>query len=145
MPEARPRVAHSRPFLGAAEERAALRVLRSGQLASGPEVEKLEGELAARLGFAHAVAVSSGSAALHLALLALGVGRGDVVVAPSYVCLAVLNTIRYVQARERLVDTEPRSFHIDAAAAARAAAGAKAAIVPHLFGHAASLDPLLKT
>jgi dTDP-4-amino-4,6-dideoxygalactose transaminase len=137
-------IPHTRVALAERDARAVARVVRSGQLAAGREVRRLEEAFARRLGLAHAVAVSSGSAALHLALLALGVRRGDRVVTPSYVCVAVLNAIRQAGGRELLIDTVVADYQVDAAVAARAAGPAKAAIVPHLFGYTAHLTPLLR-
>ena len=75
-------IPHSRPSLGVEEEEAAERVIRSGHLAQGEEVEALETELAARLGVTFVVAVSSGSAALHLSLISLSVADGQFVILP---------------------------------------------------------------
>ena len=75
-------IPHSRPSLGVEEEEAAERVIRSGHLAQGEEVEALETELAARLGVTFVVAVSSGSAALHLSLISLSVADGQSVILP---------------------------------------------------------------
>jgi len=136
------RIPHSKLTLGAAEARALARVLRSGQLAGGPEVLRLEAEFAERFGFRYAVAVASGTAALHLSLLALGIGRGDRVLVPSYVCVAVLNAVRQAGAREQLADSALGDFHLDGARIP--GARPHAAILPHLFGHAADPGPVLR-
>ena len=86
-------IPHSRPSLGEAEAAAAAAVLRSGQVAQGPEVAAFEAEVAARMGLRGGVATSSGTAALHLALLALKVGPGDAVLFPSYTCAALLQAV----------------------------------------------------
>ena len=86
-------IPHSKPLLGAEEAQAAAAVIASGQVAEGPETAAFEREIAGRLGCAHAVAVSSGTAALHLALAAMGVGAGDEVVVPSFVCSALFHAV----------------------------------------------------
>ncbi len=136
-------VPHSRPTLGAAEARALARVIRSGQIAQGPLVERFEEALAQRLGVGNAAAVSSGTAALHLALLALGVGPGDEVILPSLVCAAPLHAIWAVGARPRLVDCDPATANLDAGATRKAVGRrTKAIIVPHAFGLPADLAEL---
>ncbi|MDP6618946.1 MAG: DegT/DnrJ/EryC1/StrS aminotransferase family protein [Nitrospinota bacterium] len=141
MAAGRAHVAHSRPVFGPDDERAVLRTLRSGQAAAGPEVERFEGEVARRLGLRGGVATSSGTAALHLVLLALGVGRGDGVVIPSYVCGALLQAVRFVGAVPRLADLAEGRFHpgpeeIDRAADRRT----RAVLFPHPFGEPVDLS-----
>ena len=86
-------IPHSRPFLDDDETRALQNVLTSGQLAQGPQIENLEEELGSFHGLLAGVATSSGTSALHLALLSLGVGPGDEVLLPSYVCSAPLHAV----------------------------------------------------
>lgn len=102
-----------RPDLGAAEEAAATRVLRSGWVSQGPETEAFEREFAAFTGAAHAVAVSSGTAALELALQALGIGPGDEVVTVSHTFVATANAIRNVGARPVFIDIERATLNLD--------------------------------
>jgi dTDP-4-amino-4,6-dideoxygalactose transaminase len=136
-------IPHSRPDLGRAEERAVIRALRSGMIGGGPETASFERELAAFVGVRGAVAVHSGSAALHAALLALGVGKGDRVLLPTYACAAVLNAVRYTGAAEILADVDPATGNLDPAdARRRLRARTKALIVPHLFGRPAPLAEL---
>ncbi len=136
-------IPHSRPTLGPAEARALAQVVRSGQLAQGPLVERFERAMARRLGLGHAAAVSSGTAALHLALLALDVGPGDEVLLPSLVCSAPLHAILAAGASPRLVDCDPATGNVDPAAARRAVGRrTKAIIVPHAFGLPADLANL---
>ena len=97
----------ARPVLGDAEERAVLEVLRSGQLSLGPRVPAFERAFAERLGVTHASAVSSGTAALHLALRAVGVGEGDEVVTSPFSFVASANVILY-ERRSRCSRTSTR-------------------------------------
>ena len=125
--------------------RAAAEALGSGQLAQGPRVERFEHEMAAFFGLQGGVAVSSGTAALELALRALNVGIGDEVIMPSYVCAAPWLATQRVGAQPRLVDIDLHTFNIDPLAACRATTGkTRAIIVPHLFGLPADLTALEK-
>ncbi|HLE42853.1 MAG TPA: aminotransferase class I/II-fold pyridoxal phosphate-dependent enzyme, partial [Methylomirabilota bacterium] len=115
----------------------------SGQIAQGPRVAEFERAMAARLEARGGVAVSSGTAALHLALLALGVGPGDEVLVPSYACAALLHAVRAAGAVPRPVDVDPATFNLDPDAAKRASsARTRALIAVHAFGLPADLEPL---
>jgi perosamine synthetase len=139
----RQRIPHSRPTLGPAEERALLRVLRGGQLGGGEEVERFERAARAFLGGGTATAVQTGSAALHLALLALGVGPGHRVILPTYTCAAVLNAVHYVGAEPVLADVLPETANLDPAdVRRRLRPRTRALIVPHMFGRAAPVGEL---
>ncbi|HEY0714158.1 MAG TPA: DegT/DnrJ/EryC1/StrS family aminotransferase, partial [Polyangia bacterium] len=98
------RVPITRPQLGKSEADAAARVVRSGWVIQGPEVAAFEGELAAAVGATHAVAVSSGTAALELALRALGIGPGDEVITVSHSFIATANAVVAVGATPVFVD-----------------------------------------
>jgi len=138
-------VPHSRPWITAADVRAVARVVRSGQLAQGAEVAALEADLGGFLGLPPGVAVTSGTAALHLALVGLDVGPGHEVILPSYVCVAPLHAVEYVGATPRLADVDPRSYNLDPAdVRRRMTRRTRAIIVPHLFGLPADLDALLE-
>ena len=136
-------IPHSRPSIDREEIRAVTEVLQSGHLAQGAVVEQFERGLAAYLGVAGGVAVNSGTMALEVALRVLGVGPGDEVVLPSYVCAAPWQAVQRVGAQARLVDIEPETCQIDTDLA-RAAITSKtrAIIVPHLFGLPADLTAL---
>ncbi len=137
-------VPHSRPWITAADIRAVARVLRSGRLAQGLEVARFEAEVGGRLGLPPGVAVSSGTAALHLALVGLGVGPGDEVILPSYVCVAPLHAVEYVGAVPRLADVDPATYNLDPAdVRRRLTRRTRAIIVPHQFGLPAELEGLL--
>ncbi|HKP19187.1 MAG TPA: DegT/DnrJ/EryC1/StrS family aminotransferase [Gaiellaceae bacterium] len=129
------------PDTGEAELAEVAAVLDSGQLTMGPRVAELEAGLARACGVEHVVAVSSGTAALHLAVLALGIGPGDEVLVPAYTFPATANVVALAGARPVLVDVDPETFNIDPA---RVEVGPRTkAIVPvHLFGRPARLEQL---
>src|SRR5664280_1015676 len=124
---------HNRPWLGAEEEQAAVEVLRSGWVAQGPQVAAFEDELCAFLGLpsGHAVAVSSGTAALYLALWSLEAKQRSVA-CPVYACSALTNAIALAGAIPLLVDTAQDSPNIDFGALDTSEADIT--IVPHMFG-----------
>jgi len=135
-------IPHSRPSITDDDAERVARVVRSGQLAQGPEVAAFERELAARLGVQDVAAVSSGSAALELALIALGVGAGDEVLIPTYVCDALHHAVQRVGAAPVLVDADPDTQSLSAKdALARRSRRTRAVIVPHAFGLTADLEP----
>jgi dTDP-4-amino-4,6-dideoxygalactose transaminase len=104
----------AKPWMGEAEAEAARRAILSGWITQGPEVAALEQEFAAWVGAPHACAVSSCTAALHLALVAVGVGAGDEVVTVSHSFIATANAVLHVGARPVFVDISPESLNIDA-------------------------------
>jgi perosamine synthetase len=119
-------------------------VVRRGWVAAGPEVTAFERELAARLDTEAAAAVSSGSAALELALRALEVGPGDEVVIPTYVCDALHHAVSRTGATPVLADADPATLSLSAAdARVRLTPRTRCLIVPHAFGLAADLRPIL--
>ena len=136
-------IPHSKPMLGSEEIQAVSDVISSGYVAEGAVVEKFERSFADYFDIPHAVATNSGTSALHLTLLALDVGPGDEVIIPSYVCCALLNAVNYTGAAPVLADIHPDTYNLDAADVKRINARTRAIIVPHLFGMAADLDPLL--
>jgi perosamine synthetase len=130
----------AKPVLGDAEERAVIEVLRSGQLSLGPRVPEFERRFAERLGVAHASAVSSGTAGLHLALRAVGVQEGDEVVTSPFSFVASANAIVYERARPVFADIDPRTLNLDPAAAEAARTDRTAAVLPvHIFGYPADV------
>lgn len=108
------RIYMSSPDVGLLEQAAVQRAMASGWIAPlGPEVDAFEQELAARVGVAHGVALSSGTAALHVGLLGLGIGRGDLVVTSTMTFAATVNAITYTGATPILVDSDPMTGNLD--------------------------------
>jgi perosamine synthetase len=130
----------ARPVLGQAEERAVVEVLRSGQLSLGPRVGEFERAFAARVGARHASATSSGTAGLHLALRACGVGEGDEVLTSPFSFVASANVALYERARPVFADIDPVTLNLDPQAAAAAVTERTRALLPvHVFGYPADL------
>ncbi len=130
----------ARPVLGAREEELVLEVLRSGQLSLGPRVPAFEEAFARRRGVAHASAVSSGTAGLHLSLRAVGVADGDEVVTSPFSFVASANAIVYERATPVFADIDPRTLNLDPAAARAAVTDRTTALLPvHIFGFPADL------
>jgi dTDP-4-amino-4,6-dideoxygalactose transaminase len=124
---------------------AVTRVCDSQRFIMGPEIEGLERELSALIGVKHAIAVSSGTDALLLALMALDVKDGDEVITTTYSFFATAAEIVRVGARPVLVDIDPVTFNIDPAAVASAITPRTKAIIPvHLFGLSADLEPIMQ-
>lgn len=141
-----PVIPHSRPSLGEVEAQAAADVIRAGLLAQGEKVTKFERALAKMTGQDAGVAVSSGTAAVFLALKGLGIGPGDEVIFPSYVCTAPWHAVSQAGATPVLVDIDPETYHPSPGAVTRAITSkTKAVIVPHLFGLPADLSELEKS
>ena len=116
------------------------KVVDSGRFILGPDVEKLEAALAATTGAKHAIGVSSGTDALLVALMALGVGSGDTVVTTPFSFFATAGAVARLGAKPKFVDIDPATFNLDPAAAAAAVDSSTKAIIPvHLFGRAAPI------
>lgn len=131
-----PLIPHSRPFVGAREKRAVNAVIGSLQLAAGDQVLALEKELSGFVGHTYGIAVSSGTAAIYLALTALGVKKAERVIIPSYVCTALLNAVLHAGAVPVLCDVDPITGNMgveNVKNVLRKKTGA--IIVPHMFGY----------
>jgi perosamine synthetase len=129
------------PDVGEAELAEIRDVLASGQLTMGAKVQEFESLLAQAVGVEHAVAVSSGTAALHLAVLALGLGPGDEVLVPAYTFPATGNVVALCGATPVLVDVDPVTMNMDPGdAARRTTPKTKAVLAVHLFGRPAPLE-----
>jgi dTDP-4-amino-4,6-dideoxygalactose transaminase len=132
---AAPGIPVARPTIGADEELAAADVVGSGWLLQGAQVRDFEDEFAAYTGAEHACAVSSGTAALHLALLALGIGPDDEVLTVSHSFIATANSIALTGATPVFVDVEPGGFNVDVSILEQARTDAtRALVVVHQFG-----------
>jgi perosamine synthetase len=138
------RIPHSLPAVEKEELEMVKNVLSSRHIAQGPKVEEFEGVFKDYLGVEYSLATSSGSAALHLLLLALGVETGDEVIVPSYVCAAVLNPILYVGATPRVCDIDGQDLNISLKEIKeKLSPKTKALVVVHTFGQSANIDVLL--
>ena len=138
-----PTIRLARPDVGAEELAAVAEVLESGQLTMGPKVAELEQELARACEVEHAVAVSSGTAALHLALLAFDLEPGDEVLVPAYTFPATANVAALAGLRPVLVDVDPDTMNLDVERAAAAVTPrTRAVLAVHLFGRPLAWEPL---
>ena len=138
-------IPHSKPLFDEKDAQAVAEVVRSGFVAEGEKVHVFEKKVAETAGKKFGAAVSSGTAALHLSLLSLGIGPGHVVALPSYVCSSLLHAVRMAGAEPLLVDAMPGDFHMDPAHLEKnITARTKAVIVPHPFGFLADLASFKK-
>jgi perosamine synthetase len=135
----------SKPFIGEAEKAAVLAVLDSGMLAQGPRVAELEQRFVELCETKHAIATSSGTTALHVALLANDIGPGDEVITTPFTFIASVNSILYVGARAVLVDIDEETFNIDPGLIEAAITPRTKAIMPvHLYGYPCDMDPIME-
>jgi perosamine synthetase len=133
-----------RPSIGEDEIREVVDTLRSGWLTTGPKVERFQRAFAAAVRARHAVALNSATAALHLALEAVGVGAGDEVIIPTYTFTATGEVVTYLGARPVLADCRPDTFNIDVATIEpRLTSRTKAVIPVHLAGQVCDMEPIL--
>jgi len=134
----------SAPMLGQEEKQAILQVIDSGQLAQGKRVKAFEEAFAAVCGVKHAVATSSGTTALHAAVLAHGIGPGDEVITTPFTFIASANAAVFTGARPVFVDIDERSYNIDPCRIEAAITPRTKAILPvHLFGNPCDMDAIM--
>ncbi|RKW71916.1 DegT/DnrJ/EryC1/StrS family aminotransferase [Galactobacter caseinivorans] len=135
----------AKPMIGEEEIAAVTAVMRSGMVAQGPEVAAFEEEFSPVAGGAECIAVNSGTSALHLGLIAAGIGRGDEVIVPSFTFAATANSVVIAGGTPVFVDIDPVSFCMDPVAAEAAITPRTKAIMPvHLYGHPADVVSLKK-
>jgi perosamine synthetase len=133
----------AKPFIGEEEKQLVMEVLNSGMLAQGPKVAALEAAWAEVCGVKHAIATSSGTTALHIALLAHGIGPGDEVITTPFTFIASANSILFTGATPVFADIEPDTFNIDPALVEAAVTPRTKAILPvHLYGYVCDMDAL---
>jgi perosamine synthetase len=133
-------ISHSRPEITEEDIQAVVGALRNRHLSQGEEVAGLEAELSAMFNNAEAVAVSSGTAALYLALAALGVGAGDKVIIPSYTCNSLFSAVSFAGATALCADVGERSLNVNRAAVERIMEkSVRAVVVPHTCGYLADI------
>ncbi len=138
------RIPHSRPFATDSDVRCVTDALRAGRFSQGQEVAGLEQALAAAFGRKEAVAVSSGTAAVALALVALGVRAGDAVALPSYTCQNVLAAVRYADARPLCADVGKDGVCLSArTVSVLAEQRPRAVVAPHMFGYRAEIEEIM--
>lgn len=138
-------VPHSRPLIYQEDIKAVTDVLASGNIAQGRKVKEFEKEMARFVGSKYAVACSSGTAGLHIAMLGLGITTHDEVIMPSYVCSSPYFATLHAGAVPRIVDISPRDFNLCAKTVKPALSPrTKALIAPHMFGNPADLEGLLE-
>ncbi len=134
----------TRPCIGSEESRAASEAVESGWLTQGPRVAEFERQFANYCGTQHAVAVTSGTTALHLSLLVLGIGPGDEVICPSMSYIATANAIRHAGARPVFADIDPLTYNLDPRAAEQQITSrTRAILIVHQIGLPADLDGFL--
>ena len=135
----------AKPIIGDEEREAVDRVLKSGILAQGPEVAAFEEEFSKYVDGFKCVAVNSGTSALHMALVAAGIGAGDEVIVPSFTFAATANSVALTGATPVFVDINPQTFNIEPAAIEAAITSRTKAIQPvHLYGQPAQMDKILE-
>jgi dTDP-4-amino-4,6-dideoxygalactose transaminase len=135
----------AKPIIGKEEQDAILEVINSGHLVQGARVQEFENRFAQLCGAEHAIATSSGTTALHIALLAHQIGPGDEVITSPFSFIASANCALYVGARPVFADIEPDYFTIDPAKIEERITSRTKAILPiHLYGQACDMDPILE-
>ena len=135
----------ARPNVGEEERRALIEVLDSGMFAQGARVKAFEDAFAASVGRRHGIAACNGTAALHVALLAHGIGKGDEVIVPPLTFMASAATVVLCGARPRFADIEEDTYTLDPEKVRKAVGKRTKAIMPvHLFGQSATMDPILE-
>jgi perosamine synthetase len=139
------RIPITKPFFGEEERKAILEPLESGWIVQGPKVAQFENLFAEFTGVPYAIATTSCTTALHLSLIAMGIGPGDEVILPSFTFVATANAIEYTGATPVFCDIDLNTFNIDVKEVPKKVTEKTKAIIPvHLFGLSADMKPILK-
>jgi perosamine synthetase len=140
------RIPIAEPDLSGNEEKYVIECIRTGWISSkGKFVDQFEEKFASYIGVRHAIAVSSGTAALHLALATLDIQPGDEVIMPTFTMIACANVAKYLGAKPVLVDSEISTWNIDPSKIEeKITSKTKAIMVVHIYGHPADMDPIMK-
>ena len=136
----------AKPDIGQEEMVNVVEAVRSGWISSrGPFIQRFESEFATYVGMKHGVATSNGTAALHLALSALGIGKGDEVLVPTLTFIAVANSVTYTGATPVFIDSHPSYWCIDPSdMEGKTTERTKAIIIVHVYGHPCDMEPIMK-
>ena len=135
----------ARPFIDEEEVQAVKDVLLSGRYVSGPKVREFEEKFAEYIGVNYAIAVNSGTAALHVALASIGVGPGDEVIVPPITFFSTVSSILHQNAIPVFADIDPESFCLDPSDVENKITENTKVILPvHIFGNAAEMDEIMK-
>ena len=141
-------IRHSKPYADKEDEDAVVNQIASLMHGTGARVEEFEQKMRELIGRRYSRATTSGTTALHISLLALGVGEGDEIIIPSYVCQSVMNAVNYTRAKPILVDiddSENKGYNISVKTIkTKVTKRTKAIIVPHMFGFPAEIDKIKK-
>jgi dTDP-4-amino-4,6-dideoxygalactose transaminase len=135
----------AKPLIGEEEKKAVEEVLSSGMIACGPKVDQFEKKYAEYIGTKHAISTTSGTTALHLAMLSLGLGPGDEVIVPAFTFIASANVVLFCNAKPVFCDIDENTFNIDAEKIKRLISSKTKAIMPvHLYGQPADMNPIME-
>jgi perosamine synthetase len=139
-------ISHSKPTISEKDIAAVSEVLKSGKISQGEQIENFEKKLSLFVGHKEGVAVHSGTSALHLALMALEISKGDEVALPSFVCSSPLHAVKYVDATPLFIDINPETLNMDPEdLKKKITQKTRAIILPHMFGLPADIDAIIKT
>ncbi len=135
----------AKPYITEDEHRVVRQVLNSGNLSLGPKYKEFEEKFAKKIGAKYAISVSSGTAGLHLTMIAAGIKPGDEVITSPFSFVASANCILYVGGKPVFVDIDPVTYNMDSAKIEeKITAKTKAILVVHIFGQSADMDPIIK-
>jgi perosamine synthetase len=138
-------IPHSKPYIDKEDIESVKDVLISGYISQGEKVREFEKKIATIIGTKYGIASTSGTSALHLSVLSLGLKKGDEVILPSYVCSSPYMAIKYAGAKPKIVDIDLSDFNISVNSIKKALTSkTKAMIIPHMFGTPAELDEILE-